>query len=156
MFGAPRQKLAFFDIVHFKHTHTGNPKTLLVACLVQRYAGWGATPKSRRFKIVHFKHTHTRYQKTLLVACLAQRCACLGRHAKNAHFLALCISNTPILGIQKHCWLHVWCRGMRVWGATPKAHIVWHCAFPTHPYWVSKNSAGCMFGAEVCGCGAPR
>ena len=46
----------------------------------------------------------------------------LGRHPENTKVLALCISNTPILGIQKHCRLNISCRGMRVWGATPKPH----------------------------------
>ena len=43
-----------------------------------------------------------------------------GAPRQNAQILALCISNTPILGIQKHCCWHIWCRGMRVWGATSK------------------------------------
>ena len=45
------------------------------------------------------------------------------------HFKALCISNTPILGIQKHlCW-PVGYRGMGAWGATPepKHHFLALC-----------------------------
>ena len=40
-------------------------------------------------------------------------------------FLALSISNTPILGIQKHVFWPMVCRGIGVWGATaePKQYI---------------------------------
>ena len=43
--------------------------------------------------------------------------------SKPTIFWELCISNTPILSIQKHsCW-HIGCRGMGDWGATSKPHI---------------------------------
>ena len=48
-FGAPAPKHTFFGIVHFKHTHTRHPKTVLVAYIVQVYASWGATPKPHFF-----------------------------------------------------------------------------------------------------------
>ena len=108
------------------------------------------------FGIVPFKHTHTRYPKTMVVAYLVPRYARLGRHTKTAHFGALCISDRQILSIQKHCWLHIWYRGMCVWGATPKPHIFWHCAFQKNPYWVSENTVAGIFGAEVCVHGATR
>ena len=47
--------------------------------------------------------------------------------------LKLRISNTPILGIQKHSFWQIWCSGMRAWSATPKSHIFWHCAVQTSP-----------------------
>ena len=72
---------------------------------------------------VYQTHTHTGYPEPLLLACLVQRYVRLGRHAKNAHCMALYISNTPIVGIQKHCCWHTWCRGTCVWGATPKQQI---------------------------------
>ena len=50
----------------------------------------------------------------------------------NNIFLALCSSNTPILGIQKHlCWPMVR-RDMGVWGATPE---------PKH-YFLERSQAG--------------
>ena len=74
-----------------------------------------------------------RHPKPLLLADLVHRYAPLGRHAKNPRFLALCISNTPILGIQKHLGGQMWCRGTRAWSATAKPHVFWHCAFQTPP-----------------------
>ena len=98
----------------------------------------------------------TPYPKTLLLAYLVQRYARLGCHANPPYFLAFCISNTSILGIQKHqCW-HFWCRGMCAWGATPAPHTFWNSAFQTHPYWVSQNTIAGICGAEVCTFGAPR
>ena len=86
------------------------------------------------FGIAHFKHRYPRYPKTLLRAELAQRYARLERHAKKPHFLALRISNTPIVGIQKHFGGHIWCRGMRAWSATPNLLVFWHCTFQTPSY----------------------
>ena len=103
--GAPRQKATFFGIAQCKHPHARYPKTLLQADLVQRYRGTEV-----------------------------QRYARLKRHANRPHFLALCISNTPILGIQKHFGGYIWYRGMRAWSATPNTHVFWHCAFQTPPY----------------------
>ena len=82
---APR--MHFFGIVHFKHTHTGYSKILLVACLVHKYAHLGRHAKKRTFvSLVHFKTARTRYPTTFLVACLVQRYACLGRHPTNTLF----------------------------------------------------------------------
>ena len=71
--------------------------------------------------IVHFKHHHPRYPKTPLQACELLSYGCLGRHPRTKQYcLALCISNTTILGIQKHlCW-PMWYNDMGVWGATPE------------------------------------
>ena len=116
---------------------------------------WGATPTMHMFGIVHFKTTHTRHPETLLVVRFVQRYACSARHPQNAHLLALCLSNTPTVGIQKYFWWHIWCRSMHVWGATPRVHIFWHRAFQKHTYQGSKNTFGGMFGAKVCAFGAP-
>ena len=70
----------------------------------------------RIFSIVHVKHTHTGYPETLLLAYLVQKYGCLWRGVKPPQLLALCISNTPILGIQKHCCWLFWCRGTCVSG----------------------------------------
>ena len=85
------------------------------------------------FGIAQFKHPHPRYLKNIFLADLVQRYALLDRHAQSPHFLALRTSNTPILGIQKHSFWQIWCKGMRAWSATPKTHIFWHCAFQTPP-----------------------
>ena len=116
---------------------------------------WGPTTTMHIFGIVHFKTTHTRHPKTLLVVRLVQMYACSERHPQNAHFLALCISNTPVLGIQNYFWWHIWCKSMHVQSATPRVHIFCHRAFQKHPYQGSKNTFGGMFGAKVCTFGAP-
>ena len=138
VWGATPKTHTLFGIVQLRHHHTRHSKTHTL------------------FGIVQLRHHHTRHSKTLQIEYFVHRSVCLGRHPKNTHFLALCISNTPILGIQKYCWWHIWCRGMRVWAATPKQHTFWHCAFQTHPYHVSRNTAGGIFGAEVCPFGEPR
>ena len=56
----------------------------------------------------------------------------------------------------RYCCWHVWCTGMCLWGATPKTHIFWHCAFQTHLYRPSKTTVGGILGAEVCVFGAPH
>ena len=68
-----------------------------------------------------FQTPHPRHPKTPFLAYRVQRYGCLGRRMRTQnHFSALCISNTPILGIQKHfCW-PVGYSGMRGWGATPE------------------------------------
>ena len=45
---------------------------------------------------------------------------CDGTPKHKQYFLALCISNTHILVIQKHLFWPRVCRGMGVWGATPE------------------------------------
>ena len=84
---------------------------------------WGATPEAKQyvFGIVQFKHTHPRYPKTPLLAYGVQWYGCQRRHPRTQTiFLALCISNTPILGLQKHlCWPMAY-SSMGVWGATPE------------------------------------
>ena len=87
---------------------------------------------------------------------LVQRYARLERHAKSPRVLALRISDTPMLGIQRHFGGHIWCRGMRAWSATPKAHLfgIAHFRHPHARY--PKNTLAGRFGAEVCALGAPR
>ena len=46
--GAPRQLPTLFGILHFKHTHTGYPKTLLLTYVVQKYARLGRHAKTQR------------------------------------------------------------------------------------------------------------
>ena len=71
-----------------------------------------------------FRRPNPRCPKPLLLADLMQRHARLGRHAKTPHFLALRISNTLILGIQKRFGGQMWCRGRRAWSATPNPHFL--------------------------------
>ena len=90
-------------------------------CMVCRGMGvWGRYPRTQTiyFGIAHFKHTHPRYPKTPFLPHGVQRYGCLGRHPQ--YILAFSISNTPMLGIQKHFFWLMMCRGMGVWGATPK------------------------------------
>ena len=91
-------------------------------------------PNPTIFGIVHFKHTHTRYPDTLLLAYLLQKYGCLGRGIKTAHFLALWISNTQILGTQKQCCWHIWCTGIGVQSATSNPQKIRHVLFQTPPY----------------------
>ena len=51
------------------------------------------------------------------------------------HFVALCISNTTIIGIQKQLFSTVGYSGMGVWGATPepKQHFLALCSSNVAP-----------------------
>ena len=108
-------------------------------CWPMGYSGmgvWGATQEHKQFfGIVQSKQPHPRYPKTPLLAYGLQRYGCLGRHPQTQTiFLAWCISNTSILGIQKHFRWPKGYRGMGVWGATPKPkQFFWHCAFQKTP-----------------------
>ena len=134
-FGAPRRTPTIFGIAHFKHTPYKVSKNTVAGMVDAEVCAFGEPRQNPTiFGFVHSKHTHTRYPKTLLLAYLVQRYVRLGRHLKNPQFLALCISNTPILGIQKHCRWSIWCRDARVWGATSNPHNFRHCPFQTHPY----------------------
>ena len=131
---APHERHNFFGIVHCIRTHTRYPKALLIARLVQTYVPLARrTIKHAFFGIVHFKHTHTRYPKTLGMALLVQIYVRAARRTKNTHILALCISNSYILCIQRHvCWQ---CGEELCAFAVPqKKHIFGHCAVQTHPY----------------------
>ena len=76
------------------------------------------TLQSHFWGIVHLKHTHTLYPKNTYVGTFGAEVRAFSMHTGNRKFLALCISNTPTLSIQRYvCWLF-WCRGMRVWRAT--------------------------------------
>ena len=70
--------------------------------------------------------------------------------------MALCISNTPIPGIQKHlCW-PIGYRGMGVWGAIPEPkQFFWHCAVQTPPFLGIQNTFAGLWGAVVSVFGAP-
>ena len=106
-----RNQTTFFGIVHFKHPRPRYPKTLMLANRVPRYGCLARHPGTRTifFGIVHFKHPHPRYPKSSFLVYGVQRCVGV-----------LCISNTPILGIQKHfCWPMGY-SGMGVWSATPE------------------------------------
>ena len=77
-------------------------KTVLLV-VVHRYARSVRHTKNAQFfwrdfffGIVNLKHAHTRYTKTLLFVVFGVA-ACT-----NIHFLALRISSTPMLGIQRH------------------------------------------------------
>ena len=112
--GAPLQNSTFFGIGHFKHPHTSYPKKTFAGRFGAEVCALGAPrQKPRIFSITYFKHPHTRYPKTLFLADSVLRYARLEHHAKNSHFLALRISNTPVLGIQKPSFWQIWCRGMR-------------------------------------------
>ena len=103
----------FFGVVPFRHPQLRCPTTLLLPYLVQRYEACGAGAKPHFFGMAHFKHPNARYTKTTLLPYLVPWDARLERHTKPPHFLALRISNIPILGIQRHLCCHSWCRGMR-------------------------------------------
>ena len=69
------------------------------------------------------------------------------------YFLALCSSNTTIIGIQKRfCWPMRYC-GIGVWGAGPQPkQYFWHCVVQTvqtPPSRVSKNTFAGLWGAAV-------
>ena len=90
---------------------------------MQWYGRLERHPKTQTpfYGILHFEHHHPRYPRTLLLACRVQWYECLGRHPRiQATFMALCIANITIQGIQKHfCWT-VGHSGIGVWGATPE------------------------------------
>ena len=72
--------------------------------------------------MVRFKHHHFRCPKTSFLAQGVQRYACLERHpAPTAQFLAWCVSNTTILGVQNHVFWPRVCSGMGGWSATPES-----------------------------------
>ena len=84
---------------------------------------WRAASETHFFGIVHFKQNCTRYQKTLSVASFVLGCARSARHTRITQSLASCISNTPILRIQKpFCW-QFGGRGTCGQRAAPKTYI---------------------------------
>ena len=152
----PEPKTILFGIVQFKHHHPWYPKTPWLAYVVQLYGCLGRRPRTQAifWGIVQPKHHRRGYLKTRLLAYGVQKFGCLGRHPRTQTiFLALCSSNTPILGTQKHVLWCMVCIGVCVWGATPihphasypktlfladlvqsatpKTHIFWPCAFQT-------------------------
>ena len=121
----PRTQRILFGIMQSKHRHCRYPKIFLLVYGVQEYRWLGRRPGAQRivFGIVHFNQSHARYPKTLLLAHGVQRYGCLGRYPRTQiFFLALCNSNTPILGIRKHFCQPMGYPGMDVWSATPEPH----------------------------------
>ena len=55
----------------------------------------------------------------------------VGAPRQKRTFLALGLSTTPVLGVQKHYWRHIWSRGMPAWGATPE-HTFFGIVHPRH------------------------
>ena len=124
VFGAPPQNTNnTFGIVQLKHHHHRCPKTPLLANRVQWYWCLGRHPRTQLilFGIMQFKQHHHRCPKTSLLAYRVQWYGCLGRHPRTQTILlALCNSNTTIIGVQKHlCW-PIGYSGIGVWGATPE------------------------------------
>ena len=122
-------------MVRFKHIYPRYPRTAFLARGEQRYGCLERDPRTLAifFGMMHLKHTHSRYPKTPLLARVVQRYEFLERHHRtHAIFLAWCVSNTPILGIQKHLRWPVVSTGMRFWNATPE---------PTHFFlgWCISN-----------------
>ena len=144
MFGALNQNLCLFAIAHLKHNNTEHhEKPLLALCVCVCVQKSVPHRNDTLSGIAHYTHTSTRYiQKHFPDFCGAEvwcttlethflysacqthpyegakdtfvRILKAERHAVNTHFLALRISNTPILSIEIHvCW-QFWCRGMRV------------------------------------------
>ena len=151
-----RQPERFFcGIVQFEHPHRRYPKTALLAYRVQRYGRLGRHPSTQTFfGSMQFKHYHHRYPKTALLASGVQRYGCLGRHPRTQTiFLALCSSNTPTIGTQKHfCWPMGYSE-MGVWGATPEPGSVFGIVqfkqpdpgYPTAPLLTYRvQSYGCL------------
>ena len=109
----------------------------------------------------HEKHpffgtdTHTRYPKRVLLAFLMQRYVRLVQHTKNIYFTAFCISNTPILGMQRH-FVGISDLEVCAFGPPHQRRTFLHCAFQTHPYSVSKEIFGGISGTEICVFHAPH
>ena len=90
-----------------------------------------AAPKTRMIWHCPFETYPYQLSKDTLV--LVHRYVRLA-HPTEHTFLALCISNTPILGIRGHSCLRFWCRGMCGRCGTTKIHSFWHCAYQTNLY----------------------
>ena len=85
------------------------------------------------FGMMRFKHPHPRYRNTPFLAHGVQRCGGLGRHpTTHTIFLASCVSNASIVGIQKVLYWSMVCKGMGDWRANPQpTQFFWHGAFQT-------------------------
>ena len=107
VFGAPpwNPNNVFFGIVQLKHPHPSYPKTPLMAYGIQWYGGLGRHPRIQTifFGIVQLKQPHPSYPKTPLMAYQIEKYGVwVATLESKQYFLALCSSNIPILGIQKH------------------------------------------------------
>ena len=148
----PRTQRIIHGIVQFKHHHPRYLKPPLLANRVPRYGCLGRQPRIQTifFGTMQFKRPHPRYPKKSLLASRVPRYGCLGRPPEPIQcFLALCRSDTLILGIQKRlCW-PIGYRGMVVWGATPEYEDFGHCAVQILPSQVFKNTFSDLEGTVV-------
>jgi hypothetical protein len=130
-------------IVHFTHPNSRYPKTPFLAYRAQSYGCLGRQPRTRTkvFALVQFKHSHPRYPKTPLLAYRAQRYGVWGAPPEpKQYLLPLCSSNIPILGIQKHLFWPMGCRGMGVWGAMDPTQSFWElCSSHTPILGIQKH-----------------
>ena len=135
----PRTPTIFFGIVHFKDTHSRDPKAPCLAHGVQWYGWLGRHPRTPLtfFGIVHFKDTHSRPRNTLFLAHGVQRYGWLGCQPRT-HTISsgTCISQTPSVGIQKHLVWPMVCCGMDCWCATtePQQHFLALCISKTSTF----------------------
>ena len=147
-------------MVRFKHTHPRYPKTAFLTRGVQRYGCLERHPRTHTifFGMVRFGPTHPRYPKTVFLPGV---CRCMGvwgaTPEPTQHFLAWCVSNTPILGIQRHFFWTVVCRGICVWSTTPEPtqfSLAW-CGSDTLILGIQKQlfwpwcAEACLFGAPT-------
>ena len=153
----PPQEGVFFGAVHFKHTHSRYPSTLLVTYLVQRYARSGRHPKNALFlaqcisntPIVGF-HQHFWWHTW----CRGMRVRGATPRTPRTHFSGIVHYKHTHDRYAKKNWCYDWCRGMRVRGATPRVRFFLALCIQTHMVGI-QNTFGGIFGAEVCAFGAP-
>ena len=153
----PPQEGVFFGAVHFKHTHSRYPSTLLVTYLVQRYARSGRHPKNALFlaqcisntPIVGF-HQHFWWHTW----CRGMRVRGATPRTPRTHFFGIVHYKHTHDRYAKKNWCYDWCRGMRVRGATPRVRFFLALCIQTHMVGI-QNTFGGIFGAEVCAFGAP-
>ena len=106
VWGATREsKHHFFCLVQFKHPHARYSKTLLLAWSVQRYGSFGRHPRTQT-PLFWRRTCQTSPCQVFKNRFLARRYRGMGVWGASPelkhHFVALCISNTTIIGIQKH------------------------------------------------------
>ena len=101
------------------------------------------------FGIVQFKDNHARDLKTSFLVCGGMGGSDAATETTR-HFLPLCSSKTPILGIQKRSFWPMVCRGMGAWGATPETtrYFLASCSSKTPILGIQKHS----FWPRLCSC----
>ena len=120
VWGATPEPLNMFWLCAFQTPLYRVSKTTFARLWGAQVWVFGAPPENHSIfsGLAHSKRPYTGYPKTPLLASGEHRYECLGRHPRTqGHFLAFHISNTPILGIQKHVCSLVGCTIMAVWGA---------------------------------------